>query len=345
MTLSDIQQSFYSRAFDLQAVETWLLGLSIVVAAMVVYLIVRAIRSRRIRYFPHGSITDTRMIQQILRQAFDQRRPFEVQVQADSGQRRPTLRCSPEYMSQNSFTVEISGLKSLSEKWLGRSISVFFRILLDKEYTYYTFASRIESIHHPRQGICHITLPMPTSLENRQKRSFLRMAPPPEFLMGAALWHGDNLPTPEKLSDVTLWPRPQLLHIPDRMVQFQILDLSAGGIRLSVPSKTMRSLELQFNSLDPFMLMLDLFDPENSKRLRFWMQCRAQNVWVDHNSRDVHMGLQFQSWARPREGAEVTKQGGVEWLRLSSSHEVEPIGNWIMRRHLELFRDAPDDFM
>ena len=345
MTLSDIQQSFYSRAFDIKSVESWLLGLTVAVVAIMLYLAYKAIQARRIRYFPHGSITDARMIQRIIRQAFDQRRPFEVQVQTDAGQRRPTLRCSPEYIGQNSFTVEISGLKTLSEKWLGRSIAVFFRIQIDGEFTYYTFASRIDGIHHPQQGVCHITLPMPSSLENRQKRSFLRMAPPPEFLIGAALWHGDNLPPPEKLGDVTLWPRPQLLHIPERMVQFQVLDLSAGGIRLSVASKVMRGLQLHFNASDQFILMLDLFDPETSKRLRFWMQCRAQNVWVEHGSRDAHMGLQFQSWARPREGTESAKPGGVEWLRLSSAHEVEPIGNWIMRRHLELFRDTPDDFM
>jgi hypothetical protein len=33
----------------------------------------------------------------------------------------------------------------------------------------------------------------------------------------------------------------------------------------------------------------------------------------------------------------------MEWLRLPSSNEVEPIGNWIMRRHLEIFRDLPPD--
>lgn len=345
MTLSDIQQGFYSRAFDIQAVDTWLIGLAAVVGAITTYLAVKAIRARRVHYFPHGSITDPKMIQRIIREAFDQRRSFEVQVQTDTGQRRPTLRCAPEYLGQTSFTVEISGLKSLSDKWLGRAIAVYFRIMLDKEFTYYTFASRIDGIHQPRQGVCHITLPLPSALENRQKRSFLRMTPPPEFLMGAALWHGDNVPPPEKLNDVTLWARPQLLLIPDRMVQFSILDLSAGGIRLSVPSKVIRTTQLKFTAADEFILMLDLFDPENNKRLRFWMQCRAQNVWLEHGSHDVHMGLQFQSWARPKEGAEATQPGGVEWLRLSSAHEVEPVGNWIMRRHLEMFREAPEDFI
>ena len=343
MTLSDTQQSFYSRTFDIQAVETWLLGLAVIIIAIVGYLSVRGLLNKRVRYFPHGSITNPRMIQKIIRQAFDQRRLFEVQVQTESGRRRPTLRCAPEYIGQDSFTVEISGLKSLSDKWIGRAIAVFFRLQVEGEFTYYTFSSRIDGIHLPQPGVCHITLPMPTSLENRQKRSFLRMVPPPEFLMGAALWNGDAMPPPEKLNDVTLWPRPRLLLIPERMEQFTILDLSAGGIRLSVPNKIIRGMQLHFASAEQLILMLDLFDPEQSKRLRFWVQCRVQNVWVEHDTRHVLMGLQFQSWARPRDGVEFGS-GGVEWLRLSSAQEVEPIGNWIMRRHLELFRDIPEDF-
>jgi hypothetical protein len=103
-----------------------------------------------------------------------------------------------------------------------------------------------------------------------------------------------------------------------------------------------RSYQLQFNSAEQLLLMLDLLDPDQTKRLRYWMLCRIQNVWIEHASRDVHIGMQFLSWARPKESS-VPRQKtlGVEWLRLSSSNEVEPVGNWIMRRHLELFRENP----
>jgi hypothetical protein len=127
------------------------------------------------------------------------------------------------------------------------------------------------------------------------------------------------------------------------MVQFQILDLSAGGIRLSISSEVMRSRQLHFNSLDQLILMLDIFDPASNQRMRFWMQCRAQNVWVEHGSRDVHIGMQFLSWGRPKEETGSAKHSNVEWLRLSSAKEIEPLGNWIMRRHLELFRETPED--
>ena len=342
MTLTDIQQSFYARSFDIEGIRYWLLGVGVVTLLIVFYLLYKAIQARRFKYNPYGSITDTRTIRSIVRTAFDQRRPFEVQVQTDAGQRRPTLRCSPDHIGNDSITVEVGGLKSLSEKWLGRPVTVFFRVLMNKEYTYYTFPSHIAGIQMPRPGLCHISLPMPEKLENRQKRSFLRIRPPREFFPGAAIWYGETMPPPEKISDISIWQKPRLLYIPDRMEQFQVMDLSAGGARLSVPGQVVRTLRLQFNSTEHLVLMLDLFDPEQSKRLRYWMECRIQNVWVENTTRDVHLGLQFLAWARPKDGPHPGGQTpGIEWLKLSSSSEVEPVGNWIMRRHLELFRENP----
>lgn len=345
MSLSDIQQSFYTRSFKFASVETWLIGLAVVVALLLAYLAYKAIQARRVRYDPHGSIVDPRVIRTILHTAFDQRRPFEVQVQTDAGQRRPTLRCSPVQLGQTSLTVEINGLKSLSERWLNRQVTVFFRIMAGKDFTYYTFPSRIVAIDQPRQGVCHISLPMPEGLENRQKRSFLRIAPPKEHSLGAALWYGANMPPPEKLSEIALWPAPLLLALPERVEQFTVVDLSAGGARLRIPHEVAREMQVQFNSTEQIMLMIDLFDPEQNKRLRFWLQCRIQNVWVEHPSRDIHMGVQCLAWGKPKELADQAgPAGSVEWLRLSSSNEVEPLGNWIMRRHLELFRDHPLEF-
>lgn len=345
MTLTDIQQSFYARSFDIESIRYWLWGVGVIVAFISLYLLYKAIQARRFKYSPFGSISDTRVIRSIVRTAFDQRRPFEVQVQTDAGQRRPTLRCSPEYMGNDSITIEVGGLKSLSDKWKGRPVTVFFRVLVNKEYTYYTFPSLIADIHMPRPGLCHISLPMPERLENRQKRSFLRIKPPREFFPGAALWYGETMPPPEKINTIGEWARPRLLYIPERMEQFQVMDLSAGGSRLSVPGQVVRTLKLHFNSTEHLLLMLDLFDPELNKRLRYWMECRIQNVWVEHTTHDVHLGLQFLSWARPKDhhaaGFGEQQAPGIEWLKLSSSHEVEPVGNWIMRRHLELFRENP----
>jgi hypothetical protein len=344
MTLSDIKQSFYTRSFDIAGIENWLSGLALICVLLVAFILYRAIKARRVRYNPYGRIGDAKLIREIMQTAFDQRRPFEVQMWMEAGQRRPTLRCSPKYLGQDNFTIEINGLKSLSDRWIGRQVAVFFRIMSGKDFTYYTFTSCIDGIHMPGQDTCHVTLPMPERLENRQKRSFLRITPPKEFFMGGALWHGANMPPPEKLGEISAWPRPRLLCIPDRLEQFRVLDLSAGGARLRISQEVALAHSLHANSVEQVILMLDLFDPEQRRRLRFWLRCRVQRVWIEHASRDIYMGLQCLAWARPKERPHRHSPAGIEWLRLSGANEVEPLGNWVMRRHLELFREHPPEF-
>jgi len=344
MTLYDIQQSFYSRSFDFAAISSWLAGVIVLVLILSAFLAYKTYKARRFHYKPHGSISDAKLIRAILDSAIEQRRPFEVQIRSSSGRRRPTLRCSPVGMNGTSITVDVNGLSRLSNRWLNRQVSVFFRVRRGKNFIFYTFPAHIAAIHHPWPETCHIELPIPSLLENRQKRSFLRIKPPHDFILGAALWCNDSMPLPESLHELEEWPRPKLLHIPDRAKEFLLLDISAGGARVEIPNQIIRTYQLHFTSIEYLILMLDLFDPEQNKRLRLWMLCRIQNLWREHVTHDTQIGMQFIAWARPKEIADFGEEsGGLEWLRLSSTNDVDPLGNWIMRRHLELFRDAPSE--
>jgi hypothetical protein len=342
MTFQKIQQNFNSRSFDFESISLWLLGVSIIALLILLILAVKKLRAGRRSYQPEGSVDDPKAILAILKETFDQRRTFEVQLHTEAGHRRPTLRCTPEYLGKSRITIAVSGLESLSQRWVGRPVMVFFRLMLHNTFVYYTFASQISGISNPKRGVCHISLPLPERLDNRQKRSFLRINPPHEFILGSALWCGDHMPRPETFQDFFAWPRPKLLHIPHRVQQLQLLDISAGGARIGIEHKVLRRYKLKFNTLEQVILMLDLFDSDQGKRLRLWTLCRVQNQWREHSTRDVQLGLQFLAWGRPQSpNAEAENSGGVEWLRLSSANEIEGLGNWIMRRHLELFRDTP----
>ena len=343
MTIKEIQQSFISvDSFDFGEHTSAIAGLTIFTLLILVVITVRTLRARRLRYFPHGSISEPGEIREILRQAFDQRRPFEAHVQSDDNKRHPALRCSPEYIGNQSVTFELNGIATLSQTWVGRHFKVYFRLKRGENFTYYTFDSAILAIAHPAKGVCHITLAFPSTLDNRQKRSFLRMAPPQDLILGSALWQEPRYPAPESLHDINHWPPPSLLLLPSSHEQYRILDLSAGGVRLLIPRATVHELSLQFNAVEYLILLLDLFDPENGKRMRFWLQCRTKNVWQEHITHDISIGLQFLAWARAKDTyTEGETPGALEWLRLSSALEVDGIGNWIMRRHLELYRDMP----
>ncbi len=344
--LEQIRDSIFGRNFPFAEYGLLLGMVALVFLIALVFGIIALVQMRRARYYPHGHVVDPAEIRDIVREAFDQRRPFEIQLQAeDQNARRPTLRCAPQSMGGGTITLDLgSGVKMLSDSWIGKKINVYFRVGIHREFIYYTFASQIRDFHsHPTEN-SSIDITFPAMLDNRQKRAFLRMLPPADLVLGMALWHSWTMPTPEKIHDLVLWPRPLLLLVPGRMEQFKLLDLSAGGLRLAIPAAIMAQHELEFSSIDSMIVMLDLYDPEQEKRLRFWMQCRVQNTWSEGAGRATNVGAQFRSWARPKDGVTSAEGASIlEWLRLSSSFEVEPIGNWVMRRHLEIYRDIPAD--
>ncbi|MDR1686753.1 MAG: hypothetical protein LBR82_10040 [Desulfovibrio sp.] len=341
MTLTDIQHFFSLPPLNPEGIRVWLLTVGVSVLVVLVVFVIKLAVTYRTRRYPGGFINDEKTIRNILNTAFDQRATFEVQVKTAGGQRRPTLSCAPDHLGSSEISLELNGLKSLSDKWIGRDLAVFFRIKVNKEIIFYTFTSAIAGIKQQPPGICYITLPLPQSLENKQKRAFLRISPPPSCLLGSAIWHNKSMPMPDRLHDISLWPSPCLLYLPGIAEQFVIVDLSAGGARLGLSYSTMNERHLQFNAIEQLILMVDLLDPENDKRLRLWLHCRIQSVWVDHASRMTNLGLQCLAWARPREHAIPGEPGSLEWLRVSLASDIEPLGKWIMRRHIELFREHP----
>jgi hypothetical protein len=341
MTLTDIQQFFSLPPLNPEGIRVWLWTVGVSVAVVLVVFIIKLMVTYRTRRLPGGNIVDEKTIRNILSTAFDQRATFEVQVKTTGGQRRPTLGCSPDHLGASVVSLELNGLKNLSDKWAGRDLAVFFRIKVNKEVVFYTFSSTIADIRRLPPNICYISLPMPRSLENKQKRSFLRIAPPPSCLLGSAIWHNKNMPLPDRLHDISLWPSPRLMYLPGITEQFVIVDLSAGGARIGLSNSTMTERRLQFNAIEQLIMMVDLLDPENEKRLRLWLHCRIQSVWVDHASRMTNLGLQCLAWARPRQQTIPGEPGNIEWLRVSLASDIEPLGKWIMRRHIELFRDHP----
>jgi hypothetical protein len=81
--------------------------------------------------------------------------------------------------------------------------------------------------------------------------------------------------------------------------------------------------------------MLDLWNPDKAQWLRFWVYCLMQSPVLDFETKGMDLGAQFMVWAKPAKNGD----SALLWLKLASSGEVKPLGNWIMRRHLEYFRE------
>lgn len=338
-TLGEIQRYFLERTFDASLVMDWLIGFGVVIFTLVGVILFLAIRSRRRVYVPQDWVLDPREIREVMLLALDQRAKFEVQFKALQGGRRPALRCSGVRLEGLFLTLEVSGLQSLSSRWAGKEAECFFQVMGEDRVMYHAFATRVKDVY-TQQDRCYLRLNIPDRLESRQKRSYLRIVPPEEYLLGSAAWRGLDLPDDDIRDDLQVWPKPSMVFLPNVSAQFAVTDVSAGGVRIHIPRAQLVGENRNINISDRLIFMLDLWDPDKAQRMRFWMLCRVQTPVLDFETRGMDVGLQFLAWAKPRDGVE---SGQLEWLRLSNSGEIEPLGNWIMRRHLELFRESEHD--
>ncbi len=312
-----------------------LLIIAITALLFILGFIVVYLRNHSKKFTPLGWIESPRQIYQILRNAVRHRSTFELQFPHRGAQRRPILRCSANDITTTLLTLDASGVKNAARNWTGRVVNCYFKINLNGQHIYYAFSTRIANVEITASGRSELAMPLPERLENRQKRAFLRIAPPPEYMLGSALWLGRSLPRLEDMPYMGKWAKPALVSLPGKMQQFCVSDISAGGCRLLIPRKEMLDLGLEFTIAQHMVLLVDLLNPEGHERLRFWLHCRVQNIAAQYDTRSVETGVQFLAWAAP--GARNTAE--LEWFALDGSYEVDLLGNWIIRRHLELFRD------
>jgi len=330
----EIQRHFLERTLDMNAIREILIGVCGIVAALGLIMLILHFRPRK-PYVPQDWIFDPTAIRNTINLAVIQRSKFELQFAMEGEARRPALRCTAVNLNEKDFTLEASGLTTLSTRWEGRPVDCFFMIRNREAYLFYAFTTSITSIKVIKD-ICLIKLTLPAKLETRQKRSYLRITPPEEYMLGAALWRGPHMPGDEKRGDLALWAKPSRIWLPGTREDFTIRDISSGGMRLHLPRQVLAE-EMDFINISAqFMVMLDLWDPDKAQRLRFWLLCRMQSPVLDFETKGMDLGAQFLAWAKPAE----TGGSSLLWLKLASSGEVEPLGNWIMRRHLEFFREA-----
>lgn len=336
------------------------------VAALTTWL---QIRKRKKVHLHLGWITLPSQIQQILTIALKQRSTCELQFTPDPGNNRPVLRCVPDDVTESAMLLEAHGLRNIASKWQDRQVHCYFKISLRDQSVFYAFTSTVLDVIDKGQDRTILVLKMPERMENRQKRAFLRISPPEKYLLGAAIWYGNEQQVfhsePEITQEDILFrlnpeleagltdeqlkeraakrearklPSPNLLYLKGRKEQFHVNNISASGARISLPKKVMAETETEFAVSSELVLLLDLLDPEKKQQLRFWMFCRVQNISIDHATGDVSMGLQFTTWTLQDDQATYRP----EWIKTYPGQEVAPLGNWIVKRHLEMFRDNAD---
>ncbi len=332
-----VSQSFATRSKAFTDSPEVLIGLCVIFFLLGLVMFLLYTRRKNIKYIPHGWVTDAKIIRSVLDLAIDQRSTFEMRFLEGHNRNRPLLRCAGIELKGNDLVLEANGVVNVAAEWVGNKVEAFFKVTVEHKFIYYAVSARIKDTQPYGSERVHIRLDSFEKLENRQKRSFLRISPPSELIMGGGFWYR-TLPEEDVRNDASLWPRPDLVILPERLEQFSVQDISAGGTRVKIPSKAMQGWERKFAVGEHIFLLLSLLEPDDTKRLSFWLQCRVQNITVEYVTQDVTVGLQFLAWATVREGTGTT----LEWLKLTSNFEVGQIANWVIKRHLEIFRERPE---
>ncbi len=333
--LDQVRGGFSSTGFSY---EMFLYILVVIAGAIALYVLGKGlnllINQFKTRDIPGNWIVNKQQIAEILTKAMDQRSKFEMKFMPADFSRRATM-CSLLEISAQSLTLELDMNVSATKRWLNREVEFFFRVPTEKQggMAFYHFSSTVSGIKRASAGESLLLVAFPEKIELNQKRAFLRLEPPSQYFLGCAVWRDQQVKEP---SDVRRWGKPLLLHQPGKAGNpITVADISAGGLRLLVKRRAVRELGLEVTIANRFYVAVDLYDPAAGRKRRYWLQCRVQHLYEDYETKDVEYGLQFEAWGRPKKEDETLL---LEWKPVFPEG-VEPLGSWVMQRHLELYRD------
>ena len=269
-------------------------------------------------------------------QAMAQRSKMEMCF-INQGKRTVCRVCSLEEIKAETLEMEMSSVKDANQSWIGRKVDCVFRVANPKfpaQATFYSMASEILGIKKLSTGAGLITIQYPEKVVLTQKRMHLRLEPPSTLLLGMAIWPEQFAASGAEERDIKNWGKPRLIFVTgDRRNPFHIENLSGGGIRVGVERDAVRDSGLEFEIGQSYIMLLDLYEPEGQRKLRFWLMGRIQNRYEDFETRRLSFGMQFT-----RKGQRLTEpKNEMRWSKVSDAG-LDELGNWVARRHLELYR-------
>lgn len=333
----DTLREGFVRGYD--PVQIWRYAALVLGAALTVLVLGLAWRWVRARFFTHvhapGWVVNPVQVMRILREALDQRAKFDLGfLPAEEG--RPSVPCTLLDMDGYNMILEMSGLEHVDPHWIDKPVQCYFKIRDKKKRPlFFRLASRIVGVNKTSQDLTRLAIHTPQALERRQKRSHLRLEPTPQLVQGLILWPVTRKPDGKLETDTRNWGQPVMVISPDSESPGRVDNISAGGIKLMLDRSRCRDCLFAFAVSQTFFLLMELADPASDQPLRFRLKCRVKSSFDDFQARHMEAGLMFTHLAVP----DKDDPRLVRWTKLDNDG-VEPLAGWVMKRHLEIFRET-----
>ncbi len=327
--LQTVIDSFSGTGFSSEGLDfiLWTLGIALGLFVLSHYLN----RYRRARAKDSGDwISKPENILEIFQQALRERSRFEVSF-ASGNLRRRTTHCALIDVSNDVMVLEPPLNTAFSSKMEGREMRAFFGISSAKspnEHIYYTSVSQLLEVERISPDLVHLKLKLPLRLSVSQKRDHLRLSPPLKYLGEVAMWP-DNAECRIRFESLALNGVDELTD----SIKYRIINLSAGGMSLEVvyPSRT-RLISETAGVGEECFLFFNLLRPESDIQEDYFFTARVRHRL--ELGMTVKLGLKFLQRVYP----DPLEEGKLHW-EIVGPDGVSDLADWVMLRHLELFRE------
>lgn len=232
-------------------------------------------------------------------------------------------------MNETGLVLEIGGVNSLQDRFLGKKINCFFKII-EKEARhrefFYSFNATVLRIKIVKEKFLHIAVNFPLALTGTQRRKSLRMKPDLEQFSHIALWRYDAAGG----FDITK-PTVSYQHFKGSLSSVE--NMSAGGLRILIRRPVLKEKELQLFKGDRFIMFLTFADVMPKLRSEYWLVCKINNIQRDPVSGDATLGMEFIA-----NGVRKEEAGKVEWTKIADN-VIDDLAQRIYQWHMSLYRD------
>lgn len=281
---------------------------------------------------PSGATTVPREISSILDQAHLKRSRMDLSFHPISTSRQ-TISCTLHELTPMGVTMEMPLGVNPSDGWIGREMACYFRVpRADKEPYFYTFVAPVKDVR--QQGEIHyVTLDLPPRIELGQKRRHLRLELPPRDIKDFRVWPAAEDGTFHFESDPRNWPAPLAVYSRGEHDKVDVLDLSGGGIKLSIDPEGYSGLE-DFVSRHPVLFMRLELEPVSGMVIPpYFLAARMRTKAQDLDNGRLMLGYEFIECCSS-DGGET-----IDWIRIEPGEGIDELVTWVFKRHLELYRE------
>jgi hypothetical protein len=231
-------------------------------------------------------------------------------------------------MDSNTVVMELHGIATLKDNYIGQNISCFFRFIdraNKKREIFYTFFVKILKIRNTKASL-QIAVNLPENLDGSQRRKSIRLKPELQKFSHLAFWKYDA----SGGFDIS---KPTIAHTHFKNSLVFLDNVSAGGMRLIIRSIIVKENDITLQKGDRFIVFFTFSDELAKLRNEYWLICKINNIRIDAINNDMTLGMEYIA-----NGTRQAESGKIAWNKVDDN-VIDDLAQRIYHWHLALYRE------